>query len=78
MVFPVSRLVVGFPRRFAPICRHTSIRTHRWTSICSVPVGRFSFQWALQPECRSLGFRGPGAGTNPAVTRTRRSSLDLL
>ena len=26
--------------------------------ICSVPVGRFSFQWVLPPEYRSLLFRG--------------------
>src|ERR1700719_1623221 len=35
--------------------------------ICSVPVGRFSFQWVLPPVSRSLGFRvsGPGAGLMP-------------
>jgi len=25
--------------------------------VCSVPVGRFSLQWVLRPECRSLVFR---------------------
>jgi hypothetical protein len=35
--------------------------------LCSVPVGRFSFQWVLQPGCRSLMFRqaDQGAGAIP-------------
>jgi hypothetical protein len=44
--------------------------------ICSVPVGRFSFQWVLQPECRSLTFRQ--ADQEPELSRSHPNSAILL
>jgi hypothetical protein len=44
--------------------------------ICSVPVGRFSFQWVLQPGCRSLTFRQ--ADQEPELSRSHPNSAILL